>query len=326
MAALRPGPSTSSVCAAPRARASRRGGTRSPANAPGSPRVSARSLGLSAGDLEATDEDVGLGGRFLVTFARAGGQPWRNPFGPGDVVEARPRRAEVAPPERALVARGGRATVQLAFDRPPTRLRPRRTARAATWWRTTSRFAGPTPRSSRSPPAIGGAAGRRRDVLLGKEPPRFEPERPPEGLDALNPEQRRGRGARPRRAGPLLRPRSSGHRQEHRPRGGRPGCRRPPRTDPLHRGQQRRGGPPRRALPRRGAPGRPHRPPRARLASPRGAHPRRPGGAAPRPDAGAAAVRRRLRAPRTRPETAPAGTEPRALLQRPLGAGARPGR
>ena len=61
------------------------------------------SLGLSAGDLEATDEDVGLGGRFLVTFARAGGQPWRNPFGPGDLVEARPRRAEAAPPERALV-------------------------------------------------------------------------------------------------------------------------------------------------------------------------------------------------------------------------------
>jgi hypothetical protein len=77
------------------------------------------SLGLSAGDLEATDEDVGLGGRFLVTLARAGGQPWRNPFSPGDVVEARPRRAEVAPPERALVARGGRGTVQLAFDRPP---------------------------------------------------------------------------------------------------------------------------------------------------------------------------------------------------------------
>src|SRR5215831_2325056 len=41
------------------------------------------SLGLSAGDLQATDEDVGLGGRFLVTLARAGGLPWRNPFGPG---------------------------------------------------------------------------------------------------------------------------------------------------------------------------------------------------------------------------------------------------
>src|SRR5690349_24969811 len=77
------------------------------------------SLGLSAGDLEATDEDVGLGGRFLVTLGRAGGVPWRNPFGPGDVVEARPRRAEVAPPERALVTRGGRDRVQLAFDRPP---------------------------------------------------------------------------------------------------------------------------------------------------------------------------------------------------------------
>ncbi|HET9155283.1 MAG TPA: AAA family ATPase, partial [Myxococcaceae bacterium] len=66
------------------------------------------SLGLSAGDLEATDEDVGLGGRFLVTLARADRLPWRNPFSPGDVVEARPRRADVAPPERALVVRGTR--------------------------------------------------------------------------------------------------------------------------------------------------------------------------------------------------------------------------
>jgi ATP-dependent RNA/DNA helicase IGHMBP2 len=147
------------------------------------------SLGLSAGDLEATDEDVGLGGRFLVTLARAGGQPWRNPFSPGDVVEARPRRAEVAPPERALVARGGRGTVQLAFDRPPPdfvragRLVLDLVADDITFRRADAavvEIAG----GDRGP------AGRRRDVLLGKEPPRFEPERQPEGLDALNPEQR----------------------------------------------------------------------------------------------------------------------------------------
>ena len=147
------------------------------------------SLGLSASDLEATDEDVGLGGRFLITLARAGGQPWRNPFSPGDVVEARPRRAEVAPPERALVARGGRATVQLAFERPPPdfvragRLVLDLVADDVTFRRADAAVV---------EIAAGdrGAAGRRRDVLLGKEPPRFEPERPPEGLDALNPEQR----------------------------------------------------------------------------------------------------------------------------------------
>jgi superfamily I DNA and/or RNA helicase len=147
------------------------------------------SLGLSAGDLEATDEDVGLGGRFLVTLARAGGAPWRNPFGPGDVVEARPRRAEVAPPERALVVRGGRGTVQLAFDRPPPdfvrsgRLVVDLVADDVTFARTDVAVV---------EVAAGdrGAPGRRRDVLLGKEPPRFDAEKPPAGLERLNPEQR----------------------------------------------------------------------------------------------------------------------------------------
>ncbi|HZJ55669.1 MAG TPA: AAA domain-containing protein [Myxococcaceae bacterium] len=153
------------------------------------PQRERESLGLSAADLEATDEDVGLGGRFLVTLARAGGQPWRNPFSPGDVVEARPRRAEVAPPERALVVRGGRDRVQLAFDRPPPgfvrsgRMVLDLVADDVTFARADAAVA---------EVAAGdrGAPGRRRDVLLGREPPRFEPERPPEGIDALNPEQR----------------------------------------------------------------------------------------------------------------------------------------
>jgi len=145
--------------------------------------------GLSAGDLEATDEDVGLGGRFLVTLARAGGAPWRNPFGPGDVVAARPRRVEVAPPERALIVRGGRDRVQLAFDRPPPdfvrsgRLVLDLIADDVTFGRTDAAV-------TEVAAADRGAAGRRRDVLLGREAPRFEPERPPEGIDALNPEQR----------------------------------------------------------------------------------------------------------------------------------------
>jgi len=146
-------------------------------------------LGLSAGDLEASDEDVGLGGRFLVTLARAGGQPWRNPFSPGDVVEARPRRAEVAPPQRALVVRGGRNSLQLAFDRPPPdfvragRLVVDLVADDVTFGRADAAVA---------EIAAGdrGAPGRCREVLLGREAPRFEPERPAEGVDALNPEQR----------------------------------------------------------------------------------------------------------------------------------------
>jgi len=146
-------------------------------------------LGLSAGDLEATDEDVGLGGRFLVTLARAGGQPWRSPFSPGDVVEARPRRTEVAPPERALVVRGDRHSVQLAFDRPPSdfvrsgRLVVDLVADDVTFARADAAVVEVSAGDR-------GAPGRRRDVLLGKEAPRFEPERPAESLETLNPEQR----------------------------------------------------------------------------------------------------------------------------------------
>jgi len=147
------------------------------------------SRGLSAADLETVDEDVGLGGRFLLTLARASGLPWRNPFGPGDVVQARPRRAEVAPPERALVVRGGRDRVVLAFDRPPPefvrsgRLVLDLVADDVTFGRADAAVA---------EVAAGdrGATGRRRSVLLGTEPPRFQPEPSPEGVDTLNPEQR----------------------------------------------------------------------------------------------------------------------------------------
>ena len=145
--------------------------------------------GLSAGDLEVVDEDVGLGGRFLLTLARAGGLPWRNPFGPGDVVQARPRRAELAPPERALVVRGGRDRVTLAFDRPPPdfawsrRLALDLVADDVTFGRADAAVV---------EVAAGdrGAAGRLRGALLGSEAPRFETDRPPEGIETLNPEQR----------------------------------------------------------------------------------------------------------------------------------------
>jgi hypothetical protein len=124
-----------------------------------------------------------------VTLARAGGQPWRNPFSPGDVVEARPRRAEVAPPQRALVVRGGRNSLQLAFESSSSRFRPRRPpgggpGRRRRHVRTADAAVAEIAAGDR------GAPGRCREVLLGREAPRFEPERPAEGVDALNPEQR----------------------------------------------------------------------------------------------------------------------------------------
>lgn len=145
--------------------------------------------GLSAANLEALEEEVGLGGRFLVTLGRAGGLPWRNPFSPGDVVQARPRRDEVAPPERAVVVRGGRDRVTLAFDRPPPefvrsgRLVLDLVADDVTFGRSDAAVA---------EVAAGdrGAPGRLRRLLLGAEPPRLEPDRSPEGIERLNPEQR----------------------------------------------------------------------------------------------------------------------------------------
>jgi len=145
--------------------------------------------GLSAADLEATEEDVGLGGRFLVTLVRAGGAPWRNPFHPGDVVQARPRRTEVAPPERALVARGGRDRVTLAFDRPPPdfvrsgRLVLDLVSDDVTFARTDAAVA-----------EVGGADRgpllRVQRLLLGTEAPSFQPEGKLEPSAGLNPEQR----------------------------------------------------------------------------------------------------------------------------------------
>jgi superfamily I DNA and/or RNA helicase len=145
--------------------------------------------GLSSGDLEAVEEDVGLGGRFLVTLARAGEGRWRPPFHPGDVVEARPRRAEVSPPERALVSRVGKDRMQLAFDRPPPpfvrdgRLVVDLVIDDVTFRRLDA--------AVQEVAALEhGARRRTRELLLGREAPRFE--RLPEvaGLETLNVEQR----------------------------------------------------------------------------------------------------------------------------------------
>src|SRR5262249_31390312 len=145
--------------------------------------------GLSAADLEAVDEDVGLGGRFLVTLGRATGLPWRNPFGPGDVVQARPRRADTAPPEPALVVRGGRDRVQLAFDRaPPDFVRSGRLALDLVADDVT--FARADAAVVEVASGDRDAAGRRRGVLLGTQAPRFEADDAPEGIETLNPEQR----------------------------------------------------------------------------------------------------------------------------------------
>ncbi|MBX5482373.1 MAG: AAA family ATPase [Myxococcaceae bacterium] len=140
-------------------------------------------------DLEAVEEDVGLGGRFLITFERPDRRALPARFSPGDLVEVRPRKAEIETPARAVVSRAGATRLQLAFDRsPPEYVREGRTRidripNDVTFDRAREGL-------RRLQALDKGRERRRRDVLLGREPARFSsplpaltPTRP------LNPEQ-----------------------------------------------------------------------------------------------------------------------------------------
>lgn len=148
--------------------------------------------GLSASDLEGVEEAVGLGGRFVVALERPGGMPLGARFTPGDVVQVRPRRAPGVTPERAVVLRGLRTRVELAFDRPP-----------ADFVRNGRVVVDVLPDDvtfERALAAVSEVAGlergaghRLRDVLLGQRAPEFER---PRSLsdDGLNPEQQEAAG------------------------------------------------------------------------------------------------------------------------------------
>ena len=146
--------------------------------------------GLTVLDVESVEEEVGLGGRFLVTLARADRRPLPARLSNGDEVAVMPRKAEVKEPARALVARASSLRLTLAFDRAPPPfvheglLRLDRTPNDATYERMRA-VLGRARAMERGEPL------RRRDVLLGKSPPRFG--RPPADLAPtrpLNPEQR----------------------------------------------------------------------------------------------------------------------------------------
>lgn len=83
--------------------------------------------GLSVLDLETVEEEVGLGGRILLTLARADRGKLPTRVSNGDLVAVLPRRAEVKEPAKALVSRATATRIQLAFDRePPAYLSRRR--------------------------------------------------------------------------------------------------------------------------------------------------------------------------------------------------------
>lgn len=145
--------------------------------------------GLVLLDLELADEAVGLGGRFLLTFERADKRPFVAPLHTGDLVEVSPRRAEVDQPARGVISRATRVRVQVAFDRAPPpfvsegRLRVDLVPNDVTFDR--ARAA-----ALRVKALEKGQERRRREVLLGNEPPALG--RPPELTLSrpLNPEQR----------------------------------------------------------------------------------------------------------------------------------------
>ncbi|WP_225414494.1 AAA domain-containing protein [Stigmatella hybrida] len=144
--------------------------------------------GLSVLDLESIEEEVGLGGRILITLARADRAPFPARIHNGDSVAVMPRRAEVKEPAQALVSRATRTRLQLAFDRAPPPflheglLRLDVVPNDVTYERMRAGLA-------RVKALDKGVERRRREVLLGNEPPRFEKPAATPPSRPLNPEQ-----------------------------------------------------------------------------------------------------------------------------------------
>ena len=144
--------------------------------------------GLVVLDVETTEESLGLGGRYLITFMHESRRRLSTKLGPGDLLTVSPRKAEIDSPPSGTVVRATRTSVVVAFDRPPPpwmgegRLRLDVTANDVTFDRAKSALTKWTAMDS-------GQKRDRREILLGNLPPRFEkppaftPRRP------LNPEQ-----------------------------------------------------------------------------------------------------------------------------------------
>ncbi len=144
-------------------------------------------------DVELKEDAVGLGGKSLLTFAREDGGPLTTRLGAGDMLSVSPRKAELEErPPSGLVTRANRREVTLAFDRHPPawisegRLRLDVLSNDVTYER--AKTAVRTIQNLEH-----GRDRHRREVLLGRDEPKFEkvpafvPTRPlnPEQLDAV---------------------------------------------------------------------------------------------------------------------------------------------
>ncbi|MCP3062115.1 AAA domain-containing protein [Myxococcus sp. K38C18041901] len=144
--------------------------------------------GLSVLDLETVEEEVGLGGRVLLTLARADRARLPARLHNGDLVAVLPRRAEVSEPARALISRASATRLQLAFDRSPPPyvheglLRLDVVPNDITYERMRAGL-------QRVKAMDKGLERRKREVLLGNEPPRSDTPKDFEASRPLNPEQ-----------------------------------------------------------------------------------------------------------------------------------------
>lgn len=144
--------------------------------------------GLVVLDVETTEESVGLGGRHLVTFMHESKRRLSTKLGPGDLVAVSPRKAEIDSPPQGTVVSATRASVVVAFERPPPmwmaegRLRLDVTANDVTFDRAKSAL-------TKWQAMDTGQKRDRREILLGALPPRFD--KPPAFVPnrSLNPEQ-----------------------------------------------------------------------------------------------------------------------------------------
>ncbi len=144
--------------------------------------------GLVVLDLETTEENVGLGGRHLVTFMHESKKRLTTRLGPGDILAVSPRKAEIEDPPQGTVVSATRNSVVVAFDRNPPewmregRLRLDVTANDATFDRAKKGLLQWQAMDS-------GQKRDRREILLGNVPPRFD--KPPAFTPhrTLNPEQ-----------------------------------------------------------------------------------------------------------------------------------------
>jgi superfamily I DNA and/or RNA helicase len=145
--------------------------------------------GLSASGLLAVEESVGLGGRFVVALERPAKAPLPARLFPGDVVVCRPRVAEAAAAERAVVVRSTRTRVDVAFDKPPPPFV--RTGRVVLDVVPDDVTFGRASKAVAEVAALEKGRGRRlRDFLLGVRPAEFEtPKALVHAGEALNPEQ-----------------------------------------------------------------------------------------------------------------------------------------